>query len=200
MKVNLTYFKQSGKYYSSGEYVSKCKDFWEVYTEVNTLREMGKLPGLRDNGGSEFTIHIGFEDDAPPHVIVPHDGRLEDYQRSQEDHKRLVRELDVILNGQDGAARQASFIDVIGQLKREQTDLIEDAEDICRRDREFRTFIDCLEALILKWGVPYHRIKMAVGLAYYRVNAERFKNEKKSPKCRHVGGEDGTCDRCGARI
>lgn len=32
------------------------------------------------------------------------------------DHKRLVRELDVALNG-DGAAPQASLCDIVGQVK-----------------------------------------------------------------------------------
>lgn len=33
------------------------------------------------------------------------------------DHRRLVRELDVLLNGEDGAAQQASLCDIVGQLR-----------------------------------------------------------------------------------
>lgn len=35
----------------------------------------------------------------------------------QKDHHRLVRELDVLLNGVDGAAPQASLCDLVAQLK-----------------------------------------------------------------------------------
>jgi hypothetical protein len=37
----------------------------------------------------------------------------------QDDQKRLVRELDVLLNGEEGAAKQASLCDVVAQVRRE---------------------------------------------------------------------------------
>lgn len=43
---------------------------------------------------------------------------LEDYERVVADHRRLVRELDVLLNG-DGAAAQASLCDIVAQVKRD---------------------------------------------------------------------------------
>lgn len=43
---------------------------------------------------------------------------LEDYERVLADHRRLVRELDVLLNG-DGAAAQASLCDIVAQVKRD---------------------------------------------------------------------------------
>lgn len=42
---------------------------------------------------------------------------LEDYERVLADHRRLVRELDVLLNG-DGAAPQASLCDIVAQVRR----------------------------------------------------------------------------------
>lgn len=39
-----------------------------------------------------------------------------DYEEVLADHRRLVRELDVTLNG-DGAAQQASLCDIVGQVK-----------------------------------------------------------------------------------
>lgn len=42
-----------------------------------------------------------------------------DYEAVLADHRRLVRELDVLLNG-DGAAQQASLCDVVGQVARYQ--------------------------------------------------------------------------------
>lgn len=38
-----------------------------------------------------------------------------DYEEVLADHRRLVRELDVLLNG-SGAAKQASLCDIVGQL------------------------------------------------------------------------------------
>lgn len=40
------------------------------------------------------------------------------------DHKRLVRELDVALNGEAGAAKQASLCDIVGQVKDERWKLV----------------------------------------------------------------------------
>lgn len=42
-----------------------------------------------------------------------------DYEEVLADHKRLVRELDVLLNG-GGAARQASLCDIVSQVRRER--------------------------------------------------------------------------------
>lgn len=36
-----------------------------------------------------------------------------------EDHRRLVRELDVLINGEDGAAAQASLCDIVAQVAKE---------------------------------------------------------------------------------
>ena len=38
------------------------------------------------------------------------------HEEVHEDHKRLVRELDVALNGEEGAAPQASLCDIVCQL------------------------------------------------------------------------------------
>lgn len=42
-----------------------------------------------------------------------------DYEEVLADHRRLVRELDVALNGEEGAAKQASLCDIVRQVKRE---------------------------------------------------------------------------------
>lgn len=42
---------------------------------------------------------------------------IADYEQCFEDHRRLVRELDVALNGEDGAAKQASLCDIVAQVK-----------------------------------------------------------------------------------
>lgn len=43
-----------------------------------------------------------------------------DYEEVLADHRRLVRELDVLLNGEHGAAKQASLCDIVGQLKHQK--------------------------------------------------------------------------------
>lgn len=44
---------------------------------------------------------------------------IADYEEVLADHRRLVRELDVLLNG-DGAAQQSSLCDIVSQLRRER--------------------------------------------------------------------------------
>jgi ATP:corrinoid adenosyltransferase len=41
-----------------------------------------------------------------------------DYEEVLADHRRLVRELDVLLNGEAGAAKQASLCDLVAQVAR----------------------------------------------------------------------------------
>lgn len=43
--------------------------------------------------------------------------QIEGYKEYQRDQQRLVRELDVLINGVDGAAQQASLCDIVRQLK-----------------------------------------------------------------------------------
>jgi hypothetical protein len=45
--------------------------------------------------------------------------QLADYQEVHEDKQRLVRKLDVIWNGEAGAATQASLCDVVAQIAKE---------------------------------------------------------------------------------
>ncbi len=42
-----------------------------------------------------------------------------DYEEVLADHRRLVRKLDVLLNGEEGAAKQASLCDIVAQVQRE---------------------------------------------------------------------------------
>lgn len=42
-----------------------------------------------------------------------------DYEEIIADNLRLVRELDVLINGKEGAAKQASLCDIVAQIKRE---------------------------------------------------------------------------------
>lgn len=42
---------------------------------------------------------------------------IEDYEAAFADHRRLVREIDVIMNGEDGAAKQASLCDLVPEIQ-----------------------------------------------------------------------------------
>ena len=45
------------------------------------------------------------------------DALLAVYEQCRADELRLVRELDVLLNGEEGAARQASLCDIVSQVR-----------------------------------------------------------------------------------
>ena len=49
--------------------------------------------------------------------------QLADYQEVHEDKQRLVRKLDVIWNGEAGAATQASLCDLVAQIAKELPDI-----------------------------------------------------------------------------
>ena len=55
MLVRLTYFKQSGKYYSEGQYITKKKKLFEIWDEIVLLMQVGELPGLM-KGHSDFIV------------------------------------------------------------------------------------------------------------------------------------------------
>ncbi len=72
MKVKLMYFKPNGKYYSSGEYITKKKMMHEVYEEVEDLWRRLRLPDLVDGAKYDhrkFSVLV----EVPGHPYnVPH--------------------------------------------------------------------------------------------------------------------------------
>jgi hypothetical protein len=71
-KVNLTYFKQTGKYYAEGDYVTERENLWEIFGEVKTKLDKGDRPGLVD-GKNTFYAVINVPDHPKDHpfLIVP---------------------------------------------------------------------------------------------------------------------------------
>lgn len=57
--VTLHYFKENGKYYSTGALVTTLPS-WDVPTEVRRLRDLGQLPGL-GAGARDFHILVDVE-------------------------------------------------------------------------------------------------------------------------------------------
>lgn len=70
MKVLLTYFKPSGKYYSDAKYHTSHTDLWMIWNEVEEMLIQGKLPGLVD-GANEFMVLVDVPDHKyrHPHII-----------------------------------------------------------------------------------------------------------------------------------
>lgn len=73
-KVQLTYFKESGKYYSDGEYVSEQEDLGKIWEEVAEMFKRGKRPGLVD-GKQGFNTLVNLPDHphAYPRIIMAKD-------------------------------------------------------------------------------------------------------------------------------
>ncbi len=71
-RVKLTYFKDTGKYYSEGEYTSNKLQLFEIFSEVRQMLASGTRPGLVD-GKNEFYAVV----DVPEHphrhpcLIIP---------------------------------------------------------------------------------------------------------------------------------
>ena len=64
MKVQLTYFKESGKYYSDGSYDTGKEGLDDIWDEVRTMWHNRELPGLVEGHGY-FIVSI----DVPEHKI-----------------------------------------------------------------------------------------------------------------------------------
>ena len=60
--VNLTYFKDTGKYYSDSWYFSQFTDLGDIWNEVRQMWHNGPLPGLSGTK-CEFLVLV----DVPDH-------------------------------------------------------------------------------------------------------------------------------------
>ena len=72
-KVKLTYFKDSGKYYSEGEFeVDDPNQMYEIFRLVRNLQQQKRLPGLVDGATFNY-IYVeapGHEHDHPALIIA----------------------------------------------------------------------------------------------------------------------------------
>lgn len=90
MKVNLTYFKDTGKYYSEGSYETEKEHLFSIFQEVQQKVQDRILPGLV-RGCSEFIVGIDVPDhpNNHPRLIVP---STEEIQKMKTYQVRLVLE------------------------------------------------------------------------------------------------------------
>lgn len=70
--------------------------------------------------GLVFATRLLSENAAIDAAITAAQQKPQDYEQVLADHRRLVRELDVLLNGEEGAARQASLCDIVSQIRQQK--------------------------------------------------------------------------------
>jgi hypothetical protein len=69
-RVHLTYFKGSGKYYSSGQYQTSHEELHQIFQEVKGLVQSGQLPGLRQGASFNTLIEVPDHPHNHPHLIM----------------------------------------------------------------------------------------------------------------------------------
>jgi len=94
----------------------------ETPEQPNILQKLLLLPAKtipRDEYDEDKTRKVIREKwvklDSVKELVCEHDLTIDDYKAVLEDHKRMIREIDVLMNG-DNAAAQASMCDIVSQL------------------------------------------------------------------------------------
>lgn len=67
--VKLIYFKETGEFYSQGEYKTFKKNMHDVINEVKYMKESNNLPYVNDNN---FIVYV-YSEEIPypcPHLII----------------------------------------------------------------------------------------------------------------------------------
>lgn len=68
--IELTYFKQSGKYYASGSYSTHKQHMYEIKEEIEKLQLNKELPGVKH--GQEFYIAVNANNHPNGYPILIH--------------------------------------------------------------------------------------------------------------------------------
>lgn len=69
--VKLTYFRSTGKYYSSGSFLTEREDLFDIWQEVEIMQREGKLPGLVEGAKKPIIwIKVPQHKNRHPHLIV----------------------------------------------------------------------------------------------------------------------------------
>lgn len=73
-KVELEYFKPSGKWYADGEYISNQEHLFQIWGEIEEMFANRKRPGLIDGKQGFITlVNVPSHPHAHPHLIIPED-------------------------------------------------------------------------------------------------------------------------------
>lgn len=72
-KVQLTYFRQTGKFLTATETTSELDSLLEIWEEIDDLRRLGQLPDLRPGAGRDLLVLIDVPDHPlrQLHLVVP---------------------------------------------------------------------------------------------------------------------------------
>lgn len=103
---------------TGGYYVCECQNCGEVFSS----RDCGGGGQIADTGDYDdaYCPHCDqvdpLECENPALVWNVQQKKINDLLAAQEDHQRLVRQLDRLLNGEAGAAQQASLCDLVAQV------------------------------------------------------------------------------------
>lgn len=97
--------------------VMLCRETIRQVIELAAVKNTDEQK-LEQEEGIDDVCHSPVCDDrcAFPRCMGPAPLIASDYEEVLADHRRLVRELDVLLNGEDGAAKQASLCDIVAQV------------------------------------------------------------------------------------
>jgi len=72
MKVDLTYFKPSGKYYGEGQYETKEPVLYKIWEEVDDMQRQRQLPGLiAGSHGWIISIDVPDHEHRHPRLRMP---------------------------------------------------------------------------------------------------------------------------------
>ena len=70
MKVQLTYFKDTGKYYSEGEYETEKEFLFEIWDEVREMFSRGECPGLIGPSGFHVCVNVAGHKHEHPRLML----------------------------------------------------------------------------------------------------------------------------------
>lgn len=72
-KVQLTYFRQTGKFLTNAETTIAHEAIVEIWEEIDDMRRLGRLPGLRPGAGRDLLIVVDVPDHPQRvlHLVMP---------------------------------------------------------------------------------------------------------------------------------
>lgn len=72
-KVNLIYFRQTGKFLATADTVIAHDELVDIWDEIDEMRRMGRLPGLRPGAGRDLVIVADVPDHPQRvmHMVMP---------------------------------------------------------------------------------------------------------------------------------
>ena len=72
-RVQLIYFRQTGKFLAMAETTIACDEIVEIWKEVDEMRRLGGLPGLRPGAGRDLLISVDVPDHPQRvlHLVMP---------------------------------------------------------------------------------------------------------------------------------